>query len=171
LIKTTLALRGHTPVMHPHASHRNKVSVAAAVTLSPRRGHVGLYYQTYPDAHVDEVIYSHFLGMLLRQFHGPMILLHDRGNMHRGPTMRALEQTHSTRLCIERFPAHAPELNPAESVWNHAKDKELANFVPHDLGELDKALCDCLEKTRNDQERLRSFLLATPLSWSATGLF
>ena len=171
LVKTALAPRGHTPVLRHRAAHRDKVSAAAALTLSPARGHVALYYQTYPDLHVDEAIYGHFLRTLLRQVRSPVVLLHDRGNMHRGPCVRAVQRDHARRLWVEPFPPYAPELNPAEGVWNHAKDKELANFVPRALPELESAVCECLEVVRHDQDRLRSFLLGTPLSWNATGLF
>lgn len=44
LLRRTLAPRGRTPVLRHRASHRDKVSVAAALTLSPARGHVSLYY-------------------------------------------------------------------------------------------------------------------------------
>lgn len=171
LVKTTLAPRGHTPVLHHRAAHRDKVSAAAALTLSPARGHVALYYQTYPDLYVDAEVYSHFLRTLLRQVRSPLVLLHDRGNMHRGPSVRAVQQDHASRLWVEPFPPYAPELNPTEGVWNYAKDKELANFVPRAVPELESAVCHCLEEVRQDQDRLRSFLLGTPLSWSATGLF
>ena len=171
LVKTTLAPRGHTPLLHHRAGHRDKVSVAGALTLSPLRGHVGLYCQTYRDLHVDAEIYAHFLRTVLRQVRAPVVLLHDRGNIHRGPSLRAVQQDNPRLLSIEPFPPYAPELNPAEGVWNHAKDKQLANFVPREVPELDAAVCRCLEEVRHDQEKLRSFFFATPLPWNATGLF
>jgi putative transposase len=173
LIKTTLAPRGHTPLFNHRASHRDKTSAAAALTLSPVRGHIGLYYQTYPDLYVDAELYSLFLRGVLRQVRpAPVILLHDGGKMHRGPFVHAVQQAHAHRLLdIEPFPPYAPELNPTEGVWNYTKDKELANFAPRDLPALDSAVCNCLHDVQHDQDRLRSFFLATPLSWSATGLF
>jgi transposase len=171
LVKTTLAPRGRTPVLCHGAAQRHKVSAAAALTLSPARGHVALYYQTYPNLNVDDALYGYFLRTLLRQVRSPVVLLHDRSSVHRGPCARAAEQDHARRLWVEPFPPYAPELNPTECVWNHAKDKELANFVPCGLPELESAVCDCLERARHDQDRLRSFLLASPLNWHATGLF
>ena len=89
--------------------------------------------------------------------------------MHRGPALRAVLRAHP-RLTVQRLPAYAPELNPVEGVWNFAKDKELANFVARDLDELHRAVSRCLCGVRRDQHRLRSFLLATPLSWRGTTL-
>jgi hypothetical protein len=172
LIRTTLAVRGHTPVLTCRARQRDKVSAAAVLTLSPVRGRVGLHCCTYPDGYVDQELYARFLrACLLREVRGPVVLLHDGGHMHHGPAMRELTREYPPpRLTIERLPAYAPEYNPVEGVWNWTKDKELANFVPPDVPELDRAVCACLVDTRADQERLRSFFYATPLSWRGTTL-
>jgi hypothetical protein len=171
LVRATLAPCGHTPVLTHRARHRDKVSAAAALTLSPVRGHLGLHCRAYPGGHVDEEAYAHFLRTcVLREVgRGPVVLLHDGGHMHHGPAMRTLQGDHP-RLAIERLPAYAPELNPVEGLWNHAKDKELANFVPPDVPALLDAVCDCLADVRRDQRRLRSFFMATPLSWRGTTL-
>ena len=170
LVRTTLAPRGHTPVLTHRASHRDKVSAAAALTLSPVRGHVGLHCRTYPDMYVDGEMYAWFLReCLLREVRGPIVLVHDNGRMHGGPAVDAVRHDHP-RLIVERMPPYAPELNPVEGVWNHAKDKELANFVPPTVPALHDAVCGCLEHVRHDQPRLRSFLHATPLSWRGTTL-
>ena len=125
---------------------------------------------TFPDAYVDAGAYAEFVRVcLLREVRGPLVLLHDGGQMHRGPALREVLRAHP-RLTVQRLPAYAPELNPVEGVWNFAKDKELANFVPHDLDELHDAVCQCLCGVRRDQHRLRSFFLATPLSWRGTTL-
>ena len=47
LLRRTLAPRGRTAVLLHRARQRDRVSVAAALTLSPRRGRLGLHYQTY----------------------------------------------------------------------------------------------------------------------------
>jgi len=170
LVHTTLAVRGHTPVLPHRARQRDKVSVAAALTVSPRGGRLGLYFQTYPGAYVDGEAYAFFLRTLARQVRGPLVLVHDGGGMHKGPAVRAVELDFPG-LSLNRFPAYAPELNPVEGVWNHARDKELANFVPDDVPQLDAAVRDSLGRASHDQDALRSCLLATPLSWfGLTGL-
>jgi hypothetical protein len=35
------------------------------------------------------------------------------------------------------LPPYAPDLNPAEEVWNHAKYADPANFIPDNLADLD----------------------------------
>jgi putative transposase len=169
LTQRSLAPVGHTPLLRHRAKHRDKVSAVAALTLSPCCGHVSLYYLTFPDAYVDAELYSFFLRHLLRTVRGDLVLVHDNGNMHRGPMLRQLREDFA-RLHLYNFPPYAPELNPPEYLWNWCKDKELANFVPHDVPQLDAAACACLEHVRHDQQRLRSFFESSPLPWQGTGL-
>ena len=158
---------GRTPLLVQRGRHRDEVSAAAALTLSPGRGHVRLLYQTYPDAFVDCETYALFLRQLLRTVRGPLVLVHDRGNMHHGPPVRAV-CAGFPRLRLHELPPYAPELNPVEYAWNWGKDKQLCNFVPHDVPELDAAVCECLEDTRHDQQRLRTFFESSPLPWQGT---
>lgn len=48
---------------------------------------------------------------------------------------RVLAEQHG-RISLERLPAYAPELNPAESLWGHRKHHELPNVCPADSAEL-----------------------------------
>jgi transposase len=172
LVCPTLARRGHTPALVHRARHRDKVSVAGALTLSPERGRAGLLYRTYPGGHVDAEAYCRFLrGQLLRCRRRPVVLLHDRGNMHRGPRVREFEADFP-RLHLEPLPAYAPELNPVEPLWRHLKRDELGNFVPADVPELDRAIHACLDETKDDQAALKSFFATAELPWGGLpGLF
>jgi transposase len=172
LVRRTLARRGHTPELRHRARHRDKVSAAAALTLSPRRGHAGLYYQTYPDAHVDVDAYAAFLHALLAHIRHPLVLVQDRGNMHKGPPMRdLLDGAFARRLDVNLLPPYAPELNPVEYLWTHVKHERLANFAALDVPQLDGRVCACLDEARHDQDRLHSFFAASPLPWNGlTGL-
>jgi len=40
----------------------------------------------------------------------------------------------------EWLPAYAPELNPAEMLWNHTKYADLANFIPEDVNDLHQSV-------------------------------
>src|SRR5665213_2278871 len=72
LVCRTLARRGQTPRLVHRARHRDKVSVAAALTVSPSRGHIGLHYQTFPNGYVTAEIYAQFVRRsVLRQQRGP----------------------------------------------------------------------------------------------------
>ena len=170
LVRRTLARRAHAAPLRYRGRHREKVSAAAALTLSPSRGHAGLYSRTYPGAYVNAGVYADFLRGLLRRHPNPLVVVHDRGNMHFGDPARRLQQDFP-RLDLNLLPPYAPELNPPEQLWNFAKDKQLCNFVPHDVAECDAVLTRCLEDVRHDQSRLRSFFAATPLPWDSLTVF
>ena len=170
LRRRTLALIGHTPVLRPRAKQRDKVSALAALTLSPTRGHAGLYFQTYPNAFVNNDLYALFLrSVLLWHIRGPLVLVHDNGGMHKGDPIREVEAGFP-RLHLHWLPPYAPELNPPEYLWTHTKNYELANFVPLDVPQIDRTVVSMLNDISGDQQRLRSFFLASPLPWNDTTL-
>jgi transposase len=169
LIRSTQSPRGCTPWLIHRASHRQKVSVAGMLSLSPERGHIQLRYQTLVNGYFNSERYALFLRDVLHDMRGPLVLVHDNGNMHRGQPMRELCQEFP-RLHVHNFPPYAPELNPVEYLWNWCKDKQLANFAPHDIEELWAGAMLCLDDTQHDQDRLRSFFESAPLSWKGTGL-
>jgi len=169
LVRTTQALRGHTPLLIHRASHRQRVSAAAALSISPERGHVQLRYQTLTNAYFNSERYALFVRELLHDMRGPLVLVHDNGNMHRGDPLRELCRDFP-RLHLRYLPPYAPELNPVEHLWNWCKDKQRANFAPHDVTELGAGAKLCLDDVQHDQDRLRSFPESTPWSWKGTGL-
>jgi putative transposase len=172
LVERTLAARGHAAPLRHRARQRDKVSVAAALTLSPAQGHINLYYHTYPNGYVNGAVYADFLRQLLHQIHNPLVVVHDRGNMHRGDPMRQLQHDFpDDRLDLNLLPPYAPELNPVEQLWNFSKDKELSNFTPHNIDELNTTVTNLFDGVRHDQARLRSFFRAVPLSWNLLTVF
>jgi putative transposase len=166
LLRTTLAARGHTPRIEQRASHRDKVSVAAALWKTPC-GLVRLAYRTYPDRHVNNERYAAFLEEVLacRLRRTPVIVIHDRGNMHRGEPVEGLLADVDRLIGFEPLPAYAPELDPVEGLWGWLKYDELANFAPRDVGHLDRVINDTLYALHRDQPRLRTFLANSPLKW------
>ena len=164
LVRRTLAPIGRTPLLQHRARQRDKVSVAAALTLSPAGRHVNLFYRSYPDAYVNSEVYAQFLRSLLRHVASPLVLIHDGASLHKGDPIRELCRD-VPRLDLNLLPPYAPELNPTEALWNYEKDKELANFVPHDLTEMNLAICAHLRQVKHDQRRLRTFFTAAHLPW------
>ena len=68
LVRRTLAPRGQTPILKTKAAHREKVSVAAALTISPRRHRLGLYWRTFREDFVNAERAADFLRGLLAAF-------------------------------------------------------------------------------------------------------
>ena len=162
LARPSLAPRGKTPILLQRARHRDKVSVAAALTVSPVRGHLGLYYQSYPNGYVNADVYALFLRALLRSVHTPLVVVQDQGSMHKGPFIRAVTSAFP-RLDLNMLPPYAPHYNPVEGLWNLVKHHQLGNFAPLDLRQLNATVHDRLDQCRKDQQRLRSFFLQSHL--------
>jgi transposase len=156
LVRRTLAPRGHTPVLKTWGGHRERVSAMAALTLSPRRHHLGLYFCTYPRAFVNQERAADFLRALLKRLRGAVIVVWDGGPMHKGDAIRAVLKDFP-RLWLERLPPYSPELNPVEYLWNHLKYGALPNFVPDDVFHLNGVLKQRLHRARQSSQRLRSF--------------
>jgi transposase len=72
-------------------------------------------------------------------------------------------QQHS-RMQAEEFPGYAPELNPAEYIWNQA-DHELSNSSPEDLQQLETLLSNSANRLSNSQQLLWSCIYASDLPW------
>lgn len=53
-------------------------------------------------------------------------------------------------------PAHSPELNPAEPLWEERREKALANRSFESLEALMDTWCEGLMKVAADEPRLRS---------------
>jgi putative transposase len=117
-VRRSLAPRGETPVLKQKGTRREKVSLIAALSLSPRQHRPALYFQTHPKEFINNVKAVAFVRQLLRHLRGKVVLIWDRGTMHRGDPIRALLRD-SPRLTIEELPPYAAELNSVEQVWNH----------------------------------------------------
>ena len=162
LVRRTLAPKGKTPVLLHKARHREKISLISALTISPRSQRLGLFFSSLINDSFDNLAVGWFVGQLLRHLRGPVIIVWDRGPMHRGPAIREL-QGKFPLLQLESLPPYAPELNPVEEVWSYLKWSRLCNFAPRDSAELDRAAYVELDRIRFDQERLRSFWAGSDL--------
>ncbi len=158
LVRRTWAPEGQTPVMYSWDRH-DRLSVIAGLSLSPRRRRIGLYFAVH-EKNVKAEEAEAFLRQLQRSLGKKLIVVMDRWAVHR-KVARMLAG--DERFRIEWLPPYAPDLNPAEYVWNHTKYNDLANYVPDDLLDLELELERSIEQTRKRPELLRSFFHAAEL--------
>jgi transposase len=163
LLRRTWAPRGRTPSLAQAGGHRKKVSVAAALWLSPRRDHLGLYFHTLADGYFDNWYVTAFLEAMMRDLPGRFVVVWDGGTMHKGEPIRELEAHFADRLSLERLPPFAPVLNPVEALWSWLKYSRLNNFAPRDPTELDSRVIAELTAIRDNQAFLRSLFHASEL--------
>jgi DDE superfamily endonuclease len=163
LLRRTWAPKGQTPSLAQRGAHRQKVSVAAAVWLSPRRDRLGLYSHTLADGYFDSWYVAAFIEAMLKDLEGRFVVVWDGGTMHKGEPIEAMSAHYADRLVLERLPAFAPMLNPVEWLWSWLKWERLSNFAPRDVGELDRRVVAELASRRDDQAFLRNLFHASEL--------
>jgi transposase len=155
VVRRTWAPRGKTPTQEQWDRH-DRLSVMSVLTVSPRQRRLGLYWEIHRHNIRGEQVVA-FLRLVCRRLGGQSILILDRWSVHRSAAMRRFMQRHCTRMEVEWLPRYAPELNPVEQVWNHAKYSDLPNVAPADLEELDSLVRCSIGRTRGQQHLLRSF--------------
>ena len=165
LVRRTWAPRGETPNLLESSGvgPREKVSVAAALWLTPLRDQLGLYFQTLVNDFFNPWNVAAFLEALLVAVPGRVVVVWDGGPMHKGDPIRQTQEVYSDRITLERLPPYAPMLNPVEPRWSWLKYDRLCNFAPHNAVELNQRVFAELTEVRRDQELLRALLHASEL--------
>lgn len=168
LVRKTWSPRGVTPIVRCW-DRRDRLSVIGAITvpasaLSTRdrpaqRHRLSAVFRIHT-ANVKTPEAAEFLRVLDRHVKGPMIVVLDRLNVHRAAVKRwrAGRPPDAPRVMVEWLPPYAPELNPAEQLWNHGKRVDLANLCPTDREDLRGHVRRSLTRQRHAPNRLASAL-------------
>lgn len=157
--RRTWGPQGQTPKV-PYSYKHDRISALAVLTISPVRRRIGLYARFQQD-NFKAVHVAPFLRQLLRHMLGPVLLLWDRGQIHKGPAIERV-LLDNPRLHTEFFPKYAPELNPAEQVWNEFKG-HTANSLPLVKQDIRNSLHANKRRVCRSQDKLRSLILASKL--------
>ena len=155
LVRRGWALRGCPPQFKYKAGHREKVSVAAALWLPPRRDRLGLTFQTRINGYFSNVEVAEFLEECVLGLDAPLLLLWDNGGMHTGGPINDLVEQSAGLLERAPLPAHAPELMPVEQVWMWLKFDRLDNFAPRDALHLNEVATTELLAAQKNEPLLR----------------
>jgi DDE superfamily endonuclease len=165
LVQRSWAPRGQTPVLMQRGRSRRKVSAIGALVISPRRRRVRAYFSLQADASFDGERVLQFLKQLCRALGAPITVIWDRLQAHIGEPVKGWLANNRHRIRAELLPAYAPELNPVELIWGHAKSHSLANFAPLEFHDLAMQAHLSVLAIGDDQPLLRSFLKHCPLSF------
>jgi transposase len=160
-VRRTWAPKGQTPVLCSW-DRRDRLSVISAVTCSPKRRRLGLYF-SIENHNIRADDFEAFVADLLKHFPAGIILVIDRWMVHRSG-VRSLKSRFGNRVDVEWLPAYAPELNPDEQVWNHSKYSQLANFIPDNVEHLAEAVKESIGRQSRQQNLLRSFFHCAKLN-------
>jgi hypothetical protein len=167
LLRRSLAPRGQPLVLKQRTKHREKVSVAGVLWLSPDWQRTGLFFQTLCQDYFDSAGMALVLEAIAESWRQPVIVVWDQGQMHQGGPIAAVRERHP-QLTLEEFPPYAPELNPVEQVWKWLKYDRLCNFAPENAKELEREIVKELEPIQGDQEQLCDFFHTSSLPFPRT---
>lgn len=127
-----------------------KFSVVAGLTIA------NFYFQLF-DGAIKSAQVIEFLRHLLRHLPGRLLIVWDGAGIHRSRVVRDFIGTLGQRIHLEYLPAYAPELNPAEYIWGHLKQHELANFCAKHGWELSLTATRALRRMRRRPRLIIAF--------------
>ena len=131
------------------------MAAALAFRWDGRRSRV--FFQTRPGPYTTPSLIG-FLRHLKRHFRRRrVIVLWDGLPAHRSRQMREYLAQQRPWLTVERLPAYAPELNPAEPLFGNVKGVDLANRCG-DLPQLCLALRHGMARVRRRRDLALAFL-------------
>ena len=150
-VAKTYAPAGQTPLLKEYLS-RDHLSMIGAVTAD---GRLYLHQHEHP-IRQQEVI--SFLKRIEREIATPLLVVWDGAPIHRGKQIRShLASVGPERLWLEALPGYAPELNPAEGIWQHLKCVDLPNLCCQTLTELKHQLHNAKERLRRKPNLIAAY--------------
>ena len=155
---TTWSARGTTPVVHRPGQHQ-RISAASAVS-----SHGAFWFRTYKGG-LNGLRFVTLLQQLLRGRKRPLHLVLDSLPAHKTKLVTDYVATTNGRLTLHVLPGYAPDLNPDERVWSHAKRTGTARR-PLQQGEpLEARVHEQLAAMQKDKPLIRSFFRHRSVSY------
>lgn len=157
-VAKTWARKGnhHTPYLRVHGQW-TKVSMITAVSRSGK-----LFFQTQLHDYDKHDVVG-FLRHLLRVAKRRLIIVWDRGSIHKNGVAQRFLEKNKHRIEAEFLPPYAYELMPVEPFNGQLKVHELKNVCPKDTADLHRRVRRKARKIQRDRRLVRSFWRATPL--------
>ncbi|HEY2968004.1 MAG TPA: IS630 family transposase [Casimicrobiaceae bacterium] len=146
---------GQPPVIQ-YSFHWTQLSAIAGISFWR------FYFRFFPGA-IRTPQLLEFLKALRAQIRGRLLIIWDRLNVHRSRLVREWVEAQDGEVQLEFLPAYAPELNPVEGIWNHLKNREIANLC---VGTIQEVGSYARRRLRSMQRRPK---LITAF-WQQTGL-
>lgn len=107
---------------------------------------------------------DHFAALIdaaHQQLDGPILLVWDGLPQHKSAKMRALIAARRW-LRVYPLPAHAPELNPTETVWSSLK-RSMANLAPGSIKDLARITRNRIKSMQYQPALITGFFTSTGL--------
>jgi putative transposase len=159
-VRRTWGKAGQTPVLQLSGKRNDKISMVAWICFKegeePR-----MIYAVKPSGCYTKKDFPRFLALLHRRLDGPVTIVWDNYSSHISRHVKQYAQRQDW-LTIIQLPSYAPELNPVELLWAHAKEK-IANRAFRSIDELHRSAKSALRYIQRHPELLTAFLAGTGL--------
>jgi len=156
----TYGLKGHTPTV---ATSGQLQSINAISALSAKGG---FWYNVY----AGKLNASRFVEFLQDFLHGRrerVFLVVDGHPSHTAKRVKAYVQSFAGKLELHFLPPYAPDLNPDEFVWSHAKTNGVSKKPLRRNESLRERVESDLEAIKRNKSLLRSFFCAQSVAYAA----
>lgn len=159
----TWGLRGKTPIVRVSNQHGG-YNILSIVTPQGE-----MRYSMTAET-VNSHVYIEFLKHLMSGRERPLILLVDHATFHGSKEVRDFVRAHRTQIRIFFLPKHAPELNPAEQVWNDVKNNRIGKQPVKNKLDLKQRLKSELASLQKNAKRILSFFQLEGTKYAAAGV-
>ena len=146
----TWAKRGKTPVIN-RPGQRQSISAASAVNAKG-----AFWFATYEGGLTGE-LFVDLLKQLMYRRKKPLHLVVDGLPAHKKAVVKEYVTNSEGRLTLHFLPGYAPDLNPDELVWSHAKRTGVARKPLMKGEKLMERVHEQLQKIGENKKLVRSF--------------
>ena len=146
----TYGLKGQTPVVHT-TGQRQKVNAISAVSAT------GEFWSQVYSGNLNAERFVEFLKAFRRGRRNKVFLVVDGHPSHRAKRVKEYVQSTRGLLELHFLPPYAPDLNPDEFVWQHAKTNGIRKKPLRKNESLKKRVAQDLAAIKADPALVRSF--------------
>ena len=146
---TTWGKIGETPVVQD-SGDRFSLRLISAVTL---RG--DMRFAAF-EGSMTGARFVEFIEKLRKDVKRPLIIIADNASYHRSQPLKEYVANSQGQVVVENLPRYAPELNPDEQVWNHAKSR-LGKLFVTSKKEMKRAVLNIMRSIQRSSGLLQSF--------------
>jgi transposase len=150
----TWAERVNTPVVS-RPGQRQVISAASAVNAKG-----AFWFTTYQGGLSGELFVELLQGLMYRR-KKPLHLVVDGLPAHKNKVVMDYVASTEGRLTLHFLPSYAPDLNPDELVWSHAKRTGVSRKPLHKGEKLEEPLYNQLQAIAENPKLVRSFFKAS----------
>lgn len=107
-----------------------------------------------------------FIEKLRRDVKRPLIIIADNASYHRSQPIKDYVASSDGQVVVENLPRYAPELNPDEQVWNHAKSR-LGRLFVTTKKEMKRAVLNIMRSIQRSGALIQSFFQLPDTTYAA----